>query len=54
MGPLKENPTGYDEFYAHWAFLSHSIEAYEAHEETLADVDGMQNHIDTSWLLIPT
>ena len=25
MGPLKENPTGYDEFYALWAFLSHSI-----------------------------
>ena len=24
MGPLKENPTGYDEFYALWAFLSHS------------------------------
>ena len=28
MGPLKENPTGYDEFYALWAFLSHS----SAHE----------------------
>ena len=24
MGPMKENPTGYDEFYALWAFLSHS------------------------------
>ena len=24
MGPLKENLTGYDEFYALWAFLSHS------------------------------
>ena len=23
MGPLKENPAGYDEFYALWAFLSH-------------------------------
>ena len=22
---VKENPTGYDEFYALWAFLSHSI-----------------------------
>ena len=24
MGPLKENPTGYDEFCALWAILSHS------------------------------
>ena len=24
MEPLKENPTGYDEFHALWALLSHS------------------------------
>ena len=42
MGPLKENPTGYDEFYALWAFLSHS----NAEEAAAVEVAGHAKKAD--------
>ena len=51
MGPLKENPAGYDEFYALWAFLSHSSgddEDGDDDNEDEDDEDGLGRQLSTT------